>query len=88
MINLFCHRNNYEMGSVLMLGSGEAILKTPFKYVAVRAISNLALSVADKHYNELSATMPLSKKCSVWQLTYIGLFMERNSEQRRNRCKP
>lgn len=62
MINLFCHRNNYEMGSVLMLGSGEAILKTPFKYAAVRAISNLALSVADKHYNELSATMPLSKK--------------------------
>lgn len=62
MIELFCRRNSYVLGSVLMLGSGEAILKTPFKYAAVRAIRNLAVSVADKHYNTFNATMPLSKK--------------------------
>ena len=42
MLRFFAQRNGYRMGSVLKLGSGEAILATPFKYVAVRAIKKLA----------------------------------------------
>lgn len=61
MMRLFCRRNGYVMGSVLMLGSGEAILDTPFKYVATRNIRRLAQSMVSGRYYTLSATMPLSK---------------------------
>ena len=61
MMRLFCRRNGYVMGSVLMLGSGEAILDTPFKYVATRNIRRLAQSMVSGRYHTLSATMALSK---------------------------
>lgn len=61
MLKYFCRKNEYSIGSILMLGSGEAILATPFKYVAVKAIKRLALSVDKQDYREIKATMPLSK---------------------------
>ena len=61
MMKLFCRRNGYTMGSVLMLGGGEAILNTPFKYIATRNIRRLAQSVASENYRALRATMPLPK---------------------------
>lgn len=62
MLKLFCRRNGYVMGSILMLGSGEAILDTPFKYVAKRNIRKLAGYVSGGHHREFSATLPLSKR--------------------------
>ena len=44
-----------------MLGSGEAILETPFKYIAQRNIKRLAHSITNKDYRTLHATMPLPK---------------------------
>lgn len=61
MMQLFCRRNGYPMGSILMLGSGEAILGTPFKYIANRKIRQLAQSIASERYRTLTGTMPLSK---------------------------
>lgn len=61
MIRYFCRHNNFPIGSTLMLGSGEAILETPFRYIAVRAIKRLAASVNKENYKEISATMPLPK---------------------------
>ena len=61
MMKLFCRRNGYVVGPVLMLGGGEAILDTPFKYVAKRSIRSLARSVASGSYRTLCATMPLPK---------------------------
>jgi len=61
MIRYFCRRNNYPIGSTLMLGSGEAILETPFRYIAVRAIKRLSESVNKGNYKDISATMPLPK---------------------------
>ena len=61
IMQLFCRRNGYVIGSILMLGSGEAILDTPFKYIAIRNIKQLAKSIADKDYHTLHATMPLPK---------------------------
>lgn len=62
MLELFCRQNGYEMGSVLMLGSGEAILDTPFKYVAARAIRKLARAVDEGSRLRLAATMPLGPR--------------------------
>lgn len=76
MVRLFCRRNGYRMGSVLMLGSGEAILDTPFRYVARRKIRQLAWSVAGGTCRELRGTMPLAKRlfllASTWYWTSYG----------------
>lgn len=61
MIRYFCKHNNFPIGSTLMLGSGEAILETPFRYIAVRAIKRLAASVNKGNYKDITATMPLPK---------------------------
>lgn len=62
MIRFFCKQNHYAFGSALMLGGGEAILNTPFKFIAKMSIRKLSKSVADKKYGEFHATMLLSKK--------------------------
>ena len=70
MMHIFCRKNDYRVGSILELGSGEAILGTPFKYVAVRAIKRLARSVAHGEHCTIKATMPLSKRLFIWASTY------------------
>ena len=44
-----------------MLGSGEAILNTPFRFIAKKAIKRLSESVYKQKYREIKATMPLNK---------------------------
>lgn len=61
MMKLFCKQNNYKVGSVLMIGSGEAILKTPFKYLVKRKIKQLARSINQQSYQTLHTAMPISK---------------------------
>lgn len=62
IIGAFCRRNGYRLGSILMLGSGEAILRTPFRYVAVRAIRRLVRSIEKRDYKTIRATMPIGKR--------------------------
>ncbi|WP_251967146.1 hypothetical protein NEE14_005885 [Parabacteroides sp. AD58] len=66
MMRFFCRQNQYTIGSILMLGSGEAILNTPFKYIATRNIKQLAYSIANQKYQIIKATMPLPKKLFQW----------------------
>ena len=40
MMQLFCSKNGYTFGSALEIGSGEAILSTPFKWLVKRKIKN------------------------------------------------
>ena len=78
MLWFFAQRNGYRMGSVLKLGSGEAILATPFKYVAVRAIKKLARSLDNGQYRQIEATMPLNKRLFLWASTvYWTLYGKR-----------
>ena len=42
MVALFCRQNGFPFGSVLKIGSGEAILDTPFRFLAAGAIRRLA----------------------------------------------
>lgn len=48
--------------SVLKIGSGEAILKTPFKIFVTRKVKKLANSILSKNYKTLHITMPLTPK--------------------------
>lgn len=62
MVKLFCLQNKYSFGSVLKIGGGEAILKTPFKCLVKHKIKKLAHSIKAKKYCQLKVTMPISKK--------------------------
>ena len=61
MIRLFCSKNGYPFGSVLKIGSGEAILSTPFRILVRSKIKKLVSSVIKKSHLTLSVTMPISK---------------------------
>lgn len=65
MMKLFCEQNGYRFGSVLKIGSGEAILATPFKILVIRKIKRLADSIICAKYRTLQTTMPLSPKMFV-----------------------
>lgn len=61
MVELFCRQNGYPFGSVLKIGSGEAILDTPFRSVAHRAVAKLARAVARGERRVFAASMPLPR---------------------------
>ena len=82
MMRLFCRRNGYVMGSVLMLGSGEAILDTPFKYVATRNIRRLAQPMASG-----APRCRFPSICFVWPPTFIGHFMASDLVLQGGRCR-
>ncbi len=60
MVELFCKQNGYKFGSVLKIGSGEAILDTPFKPLAIRKIKQLAASISHGRHRVLHTALPLS----------------------------
>lgn len=62
MVKLFCKQNTYEFNSVLLIGGGEAILGTPFKIFVKWKIKKLAKSIYNNTVENLSVTMPISKK--------------------------
>lgn len=65
MVKLFCKQNGYMFGSVLAIGSGEAILGTPFKFLVKWKIKRLAKAIYNNNAEILRVTMPISKKIFV-----------------------
>lgn len=61
MVALFCKRMGWPLGSVLKIGSGEAILDSPFRFLAAWKIKALARAVAADRPRRLKAAMPISK---------------------------
>lgn len=62
IVQVFCRNQGYSFGSVLRIGSGEAILNTPFKIFVIRKIKKLAISISETKNKNLKTTMPLTKK--------------------------
>lgn len=65
MMGLFCGQNQFPFDSVLMIGSGEAILNSPFRFLASGAIRRFARSVARERHGVYQVTMPLTKSLFV-----------------------
>ena len=79
MVKLFCKQNHYPFGSALHLASGEAILDTPFKGTARRAIGKLARAVAKEKHCTIRAAMPLPKSLFIRASTrYWTQYGQRN----------
>ncbi|HIS01769.1 MAG TPA: hypothetical protein IAA74_09255 [Candidatus Excrementavichristensenella intestinipullorum] len=62
MLRSFTTKNGYPFGSVFKIGSGEAILTTPFRIFLKIKMKKFAISVINQRYNNFQATMPISKK--------------------------
>lgn len=62
MVRLFCEQNGFRFGSALKIGSGEAILDTPFKILVSRAVRKLARAIDRSESREISTRMPLPKR--------------------------
>lgn len=62
MIRLYCKKTGFPFGSVLKIGSGEAILKTLFRGLAERKARKLARSICSGKYQTLKTTMPIPKQ--------------------------
>ena len=69
MIKFYCRKNGFKIGSILSLGSGEAILDTPFKFIARNNIKKFSKSISSMKYDSFQATMPLPKKIFIWAST-------------------
>ena len=61
ILRRFCQKNGYPFGSVLKIGSGEAILATPFRLLVRARIRQLARSLHRRTYGEFAVTIPLTK---------------------------
>ena len=61
MLRLFAEENGYPFGSVLKVGSGEAILDTPFRLLVQARVKRLARAVAHGRQRVLQVTMPLPR---------------------------
>ena len=61
MVRFFCKRYGFPWGMTLRIGSGEAILDTPFAWFAHRGIRRLAAGMQSGRSEVVSVRMPLSK---------------------------
>lgn len=62
MLQLFARKNGYPFGSVIKVGSGEAILTTPFRIILKAKMKKFAASIEKQRYSCFQATMPITKK--------------------------
>ena len=62
MLQLYCSKNGYQFGSTLKIGSGEAILTTPFRIFLKAKMKKFAVSIVNRRYKNFQVTMPISKK--------------------------
>lgn len=61
MLRLYCRQNGFAFGSVLQIGSGEAILSTPFRILLRAKIKRLAAAMLAGQERTWKVTMSLSK---------------------------
>lgn len=69
MIKYYCRKNGFKTGSFLSLGGGEAILDTPFRFIAKHNIKKFSRSICSMNYGLFQATMPLPKKLFIMAST-------------------
>ena len=66
MVRFFCKRYGFPWGMALRIGSGEAILNTPFSFLVRRSLRRLAAGIRAGRSEVLSVRMPLSRRMFIW----------------------
>ncbi len=62
MVRCYCRQNGYPFGAALRIGSGEAILNTPFRMLLKAKMKRFAGSIGGGKYRDCQVTMPITKK--------------------------
>lgn len=62
MLQLFSKKNGCPLGSVFKIGSGEAILTTPFRIFLRAKMKKFSTSIQNRKYGTFQVTMPISKR--------------------------
>lgn len=62
ILQFYCIEKGFPFGSVLKIGSGEAILGTPFQFFLKMKMKKFAVSLPGGKYKNIQVTMPISKK--------------------------
>ena len=62
MLRFYCKRCGFPFGSVLKIGSGEAILSTPFRILLNAKMKKTATSILSGKYGVFQTTMPIPKR--------------------------
>lgn len=79
IMDTFCRQEGFETGSRLCIGSGEAIMNTPFAFIARRNIKKLLKNIIRGGKTTLYTTMPISRKMFVKASTGYWLEMGRKN---------
>lgn len=80
MVRLFCEQNQFPYGMTLCIGSGEAILDTPFVRKVQQGVQALAQGIRAGRSEQLTVAMPLPKRLFIWASTRYWLRLgARNS---------
>ena len=87
MIRLFCSRNGYRTGSVLMLGSGEAILDSPFALWPAGRSAGWPGPLPGAPAGSCAPRCLLPNGCSCSLRRATGRFTAAGSESRNGRCR-
>ena len=79
IIKFFARPTGYPFGSTFCIGGGEAIMGTPFAFLAKRKIKKFANSINNGKKSFYTVTMPLTKKLFIKASTnYWIKYGERN----------
>lgn len=62
MMRCFCEKNGFRYGMTFCIGSGEAILTTPFAFFVKRKMKRFVRGMQSGKSELLKVTMPLTKK--------------------------
>ena len=62
MLRLYCKKNGYPFGSTFKIGSGEAILGTPFRIFLKASMKKFAACVETQRHKNFQVTMPIPKR--------------------------
>lgn len=88
MVRFFCKRYGFPWGMALQIGSGEAILNTPFSFLVRRGLRRLAAGMRAGRSEVLSVRMPLNRRMFVWPPAGTGLITARKTTSPPERCGP
>lgn len=83
MLRLYCQSQGYRFGSALKIGSGEAILATPFRILVRIQTKRFANSIANRAFRTFEVTMPIPKRLFIKaSSTYWENYGKRNGVTR------
>ena len=88
MMRLFCRENGYPFGSVLKIGSGEAILSTPFLVFLNAKVKNWPAASFCTVIRYFRSPCRFPKGCFSRHLRSIGRSMASETDVPKRRCRP